>query len=207
MSGSFVKSPQMQATWVWNGNFITKFPEDGWSNIMASNFAVGESWSAARFTDINIPMGSTVLEANLVFTDSYDDYAEYDWGYLFIGAFYTDDVPVFTLPYSSTPTTAMLRVDYYHQPPLTLSVKQATQAVLNREGWAPGNSMGFVLRAGSGFYPNFNFPFMELHMSWEPPPPPGPQMKLANGTWKQLGASSVKQANNTWKKLGQTIPL
>jgi len=140
--------------------------DDGWKDsyglktttlAMGHNGSRGIMYAFVRFLNVTIPKGSTITAATIKLKAS----GLYDAVYIKVQGFDYDNVDVISDPSALTLTTAISsewRMDngtywgtgnIYTSP----SLVNIVQEIIDRDGWASGNAMGFSLfdDGGSGY--------------------------------------------------------
>jgi len=138
--------------------YITQSSDDADGStvsITSSDMDIGKYDNAVRFQGVGIPQGATITSAYMEFTSDDNRTGSYS---TLIEGIDVDDASTFT---SSQNLSLLSRTsqdatwsgsdswstdDVKATPSLTAIV----QEIVNRSGWAEGNSMGFILNSGTG---------------------------------------------------------
>ncbi|GEM_PF-3977829 len=121
--------------------------------------SAGNQKIGLRFNTINIPPGATIKEATLSFKAVQADSPNSNNGTtaLTIKGQATDNAPTFTTAVNNISNRALTTASTLWDPPVwfptqtytTPDIKAVVQEIVNRPGWADGNSMAFVI-TGTG---------------------------------------------------------
>jgi len=115
-----------------------------------------------RFRNLDIPKGVNILDARIVFTSK--GISEGDSSFIIRGIA-EDNVAAFsntTNDITDRPTTSSVISwvpDDWSEPATAFPTDDVTpivQEIVNRGGWASGNTMGFVIEGAGGYYSNVN---------------------------------------------------